>query len=137
MNATLKKTLTATLGTRFNQYWVALWAINCVILVSMLYAGVSPMAWFTAFVVLFLLPEMIGLRRRGDSLPPLTYTIRRYVPRWVPSAVTWGVAAWMAWVWCLGPEASAEHPLLVFIAIIGTAGWLTNHWDVTYDGLGE
>jgi hypothetical protein len=90
----------------------------------------------TAAFFLFMIPEMIGLIRREDSLPPLTYTVRRYLPRWIPTAVTWAVAAWMFYVWCIPVDGmtQAQHPLLAAIAIFGVAGWLTNHWDVTYDG---
>lgn len=122
-------------AVRFSRAWIGLWAANVVALTGLLAAGVSPRAWASAFVVLFLLPEMVGLRVRGDSLPPLTYAVRRYVPRWVPSAVTWAVAGWMAGAWVL--DHRAVHPVLVLVIVFGMAGWLTNHWDVTYDGPGE
>lgn len=120
----------------FNLWWVALWLANVIGLTALLAFGVSPKAWSAAFLVLFLLPEMIGLLHRGDRLPPLTYAIRRYVPRWVPSAVTFGVGGWMAYAWLAGKHR-AVHPVLVAAAIAAMVGWLTNHWDVTYDGPGE
>jgi hypothetical protein len=129
------KSLSAKLGARFNLWWVGLWAANVVALAALLAVGVSTVAWASAFLVLFMLPELVGLRVRGDSLPPLTYVMRRYVPRWVPDAVTWGVAGWMFVAWVLA--GVAEHPVIVAAMILGTAGWLTNHWDVTYDGSGE
>jgi uncharacterized membrane protein YiaA len=123
----------------FNKFWVALWAGNVAILLALFAGGISPLGWFAAFVVLFLVPEMIGVRVRGDSLPPLTYATRRYVKRWVPDAVTWAVGAWMAYAWCIPVDGvtKAQHPLAVFVAIFTMCGWLTNHWDVTYDGFGE
>lgn len=129
----------ADLGTQFNKWWVVMWAISCAALLAMLYEGVTPEQWATSALILFLLPELLGLVHRGDSLPPLTYTVRRYVPRWVPVAITWGIAAWMFYVWCIPVDGMtmAAHPLIVAIAIFGVAGWLTNHWDVTYDGPGE
>ena len=123
------------MGVRFNRWWIALWAANVAALTALLVAGVSPLAWAAAFIVLFMLPEMVGLRKREDALPPLTYAVRRYSPRWIPDAVTWGVAAWMFAAWVL--SGATLHPVFVSVAIFGTAGWLTNHWDVTYDGPGE
>lgn len=131
-------------GHTFNRWWIALWVVNTLALLGYFASGASPLAWTTAALVLFLLPEMIGVRVRGDSLPPLTYAVRRYVKRWIPDAATWGLAGWMAYAWCLPHwdgtawlPPQAEHPLLVFSLILGVAGWLTNHWDVTYDGAGE
>lgn len=123
----------------FNRFWVMMWAVNVTALLALFAIGTPPATWTTAFVVLFLLPEMIGAWRRGDSLPPLTYAVRRYVPRWVPDAVTGMVGTWMAWIWLVprNEVSAAHHPLLVAIIIAGFVFWLINHWDVTYDGPGE
>lgn len=121
-----------TLRAKFNPYWVALWAVNTLAL-AVLAPRLTPGAWVAAFSVLFLLPEMIGLVHRGDSLPPLTYAVRRYLPRWMPDMVTFAAGAWVAWLWI----PIAVHPLVCAVSVAGFVGWLTNHWSRTYEGPGE
>jgi len=115
-------------GVRWLPAWIALWVWN-VIALAVLAPMLKPGAWLAAFFVLFLLPEMIGLRRHRDALPPLTYVVRRYVPRWVPTAATFAAGAWLAVLWL----PMAAHPALVAVGDAAMVGWLTNHWDVTYD----
>lgn len=111
----------------YSRAWVGMW-VACVVALAVLAPLVSLHVWVASFAVLFLLPELIGLRRRRDMLPPLTYVTRRYVPRWVPTALTFAAGAWLALLWPV--------PLFL-VADAGMVGWLTNHWDVTYDGPGE
>jgi hypothetical protein len=115
--------------TSWSGWWVALWVACILALVGLEVLGVSPLTWGTWFLGLFLLPELIGLRRHRDALPPLTFVTRRYVPRWVPTAVTFACGAWLAASWW----QRAVHPMLAVIVVAGFVGWLTNHWDVTYD----
>jgi hypothetical protein len=111
----------------YSRWWVRLWLLDVIALAA--YAPFAPLGhWLAAFAVLFLLPEMIGLRVRGDALPPLTYVTRRYLPRWAPTALTFAAGVWLAILW----QVSA-----FWVADAGFVGWLTNHWDVTYDGPGE
>lgn len=114
-------------NARWSKAWVLLWLVNVVVLAA-LAPFMVPRRWAAAFALLFLLPEMIGLLRHHDALPPLTYVVRRYVPRWVPTAVTFGCGAWLAEMWV----DRADHPLLALVIIATFVGWLTNHWDVTY-----
>ena len=110
---------------RWNPLWVFLWVCNVVALAVL--APVVPLrTWASLFAGLFLVPEMIGLVRHQDSLPPLTYVVRRYLPRWLPDLLTFAAGAWLAWLW----RADVPAPQ---IAVAGMVGWLTNHWDVTYD----
>lgn len=113
---------------RWSPLWVALWVANTSVL-TWLVPRLTMRLWLAWAVVLFLVPEFIGLARHHDALPPLTYVVRRYVPRWVPTSVTFGAAAWFAATWV----PHAEHPGLVAVGIAAVAGWMTNHWDVTYD----
>lgn len=116
----------------FNRWWVGLWALNTVVLAALLVATVTPAVFLSAAVLLFFVPEGIGLHHRGDSMPPLTYAIRRYAPRWTVLPVIWTASAWSALAWSERP-----HRVFILVAIAGIAGWLTNHFDVTFDGLGE
>ena len=112
---------------RWSRWWVLLWTLN-VLFLAVYAAYASAGAWFSAFLVTFLLPEMVGLRRHRDGLPPLTYVVRRYVPRWVPTAVTFGAGAFLICEWW-GVTGARE---LEAVGVATMIGWLTNHWDVTY-----
>lgn len=107
---------------RWSGVWVALWAFN-VLALAVLAPFLPMFHWLAAFGVLFLLPELVGLRRHRDALPPLTYVTRRYVPRWVPTALSCAAGAWLCLLW--------PAPLFI-IGAAGMVGWLINHWDVTY-----
>lgn len=118
-------------GATWRRSWLVMWCICVAVLAALAFASVAPATWVTAFIVLFLLPELIALKIKGDAYPPLTYVVARYVPRWIPIAVTVGIGTWMGAVWW----QSAVHPLVV-VTIIGTfVGWLVGHWEVTYDEL--
>ena len=120
------------LGTRFDRWWVALWTANTVLLGGLILANVRPSTWLASAVALFFIPEAIGLARAGDSLPPLTFVIRRYVPRWAVDAAVFGFGAFAAMTWWSSPHRTA-----VIVAIAATVGWLINHFDVAFDGPGE
>ena len=62
-----------------------------------------------------------------DALPPLTQVIRRYVPRWAAFAAIYGIwgAAVAHWL-----NFSQWYVIAVAAAFLG---WLTDHFDVTYD----
>jgi len=120
------------MGARFNRWWLLLWTVNTAAMGGLLLARIRPLHFVFAAVPLFLVPEAIGLRRRGDSLPPLTYAVRRYVPRWLVSPSIFALAAYAAISWWGSP-----YRTLVECADAFCAAWLMNHFDVTYDGPGE
>jgi len=112
---------------RWSPWWVLLWIINVGALCAMAFAGAAPKTVATWFMVLFMAPEMFGLWRHKDAFPPLTYVVARYVPNWMPHALTFGIGTWLGAVWW----RSADHPLIA-VTIIGLfVGWLSNHWTVT------
>lgn len=115
-------------NVRWNKAWLWLWVFCTVELVALAHF-LTPGAWLAAFFALFLAPELVGLRIHQDTLPPLTYAVRRYLPRWIPTAATFAGGAWLAMLWV----PTAKHPAVVAVVIATFVGWLTNHWDVTYD----
>jgi len=114
---------------RLNPLYVALWIVNVGVLFGMAAAGVSPLTWGTAFLLLFLLPELVGLRSGSDALPPLTHVVRLWVPRWLTAIATLAGAGWLAVSWW----SRVEHPLLLAVLVAGFYGWLHDHWDTVYD----
>lgn len=107
---------------RWSRTYVVMWVVNIIALLVLAFV-MDVEHWLAAFGVLFLLPELVALRRHRDGLPPLTYVTRRYLPRWMPDALTFAGGALLAilypvdWFWVIDA---------------GMVGWLTNHWDVTY-----
>ncbi|HEV8420529.1 MAG TPA: hypothetical protein VGR13_04165 [Actinomycetota bacterium] len=73
----------------------------------------------------FGLPEAVGVFRRGDRLPPLTFVIRRYVPRWAAFPVINGALFAAAAYWM-------DRSPAAYGALGALQGWLLNHFDVTY-----
>jgi hypothetical protein len=114
---------------RWRTGWVVMWACNVALLAALAFLGVGPRDWTTAFLVFFLVPEMLGLVVKDDAYPPLTYVVARYVPRWIPHAVTFGIGVFLVGAWI----PVAQHPLVVSVIIAAFVGWLTNHWTVTYE----
>jgi hypothetical protein len=118
--------------SRFDPWWVLLW-----VLVSTGLLCAIPLLtfrqWTFAAALGFGVPELVGIARRGDSLPPLTYVIRRYLPRWLVFPLVRG-ALWAATAYWL----SASPTTLVGVGAAGALdGWLSNHFDVTFDAPGE
>lgn len=118
---------------KMSPVYVGLWIVAVGILLGALVAGVGPLRWATAALLLFLLPELIGLRRDDDSLPPLTHVVRLWVPRWLIQALSLAAAVWMAVAWW----PKAEHPLIMVVCVAGIYGWLQDHWDTVYDEWGK
>lgn len=54
-------------------------------------------AWAGLTLAFFAVLETIGLRRKGDAWPPLTYVIRRYLPAWLFFAGLGALVGWLVW----------------------------------------
>jgi hypothetical protein len=109
----------------WNKWWVAMWVVSSVTLLTL--AFFLPFwQWVIAAAIGFGLPEGISLMRQRDSLPPLTHTIRHFLPDWFAFPVIYGffgtiAATWLGFVrpWRLG-------------GLFALLGWLTDHFTVTY-----
>jgi hypothetical protein len=107
---------------KWSGIFLTLWIANVVALLGLAFV-LDLGHWVAAFLALFFVPEMVGLRRHRDSLPPLTYVVRRYLPQWMPTGLTWGFGALLAVLF---------HNPLFWIGDATMCGWLTEHWNVTY-----
>jgi hypothetical protein len=107
-----------------------MWLLIAAVLIPLAFF-VSFGQWATAALIGFGPPEAIGVWRKRDSLPPLTFVMRRYLPRWVTFTSVYGLFGSVAAYW-LG----FIHPFRLG-ALFALLGWLTTHFDVTYSGEGE
>lgn len=110
----------------WNGWWVAMWALTSVTLIALAFFVPFWPRWLIAAVVLFLVPELISLIARHDSLPPLTHTIRHFLPNWVAFSLIYGVLGSIGGRWLDFPR-----PYRMGI-LFASLGWLTDHFAVTY-----
>lgn len=115
------------LGHDFKTWWVYLWLVVSVALLSILWF-VPFYGWALAAFVCFGTMEGYGLFASGPDgpYPPLTDVIRCYCPIWASVPAMWALcagagASWLHW----------NHPLSVSI-LAGLAGWLTVHFTDAY-----
>jgi len=111
-----------------SRWWVVMWAFDVVVLLGLLIAGVLPAVWVSAAVLLFFVPEAIGLWRSGDELPPLTQVVRRYLPRAVVFVAIGAGAVWAGFVWSDRP-----HRVLISVLVGGVTAWMLDHFITTFD----
>jgi len=114
-------------SVRWSPAWVAMWILFSIALVSAAFL-VPFWSWLTLAGLLFGIPEAIGLLKHKDSLPPLTFVVRRYIPRYIWFPLMYGAFGGIFAFW-LG----IAHPTR-WAAMWALLGWLTDHFTVTYDG---
>ena len=109
----------------WNKGWVVMWLIvSPALIVSAFFVPFAVLV--AAAVVGFLVPELISITKRNDSLPPLTHTIRHFLPNWVAFPLIYFSLGSVGAHWLDFPR-----PLAVG-ALMGLLGWLTDHFTVTY-----
>jgi hypothetical protein len=109
----------------WNKWWVAVWFVVPFPLI--LSAFHLPFwAWISLAIVFFLVPEMISLIKKNDDLPPLTHTIRHFLPDWIAFPLIYFSLG------SVGAHWLRFHNTLGIGALMGLLGWLTDHFVVTY-----
>jgi hypothetical protein len=109
---------------RWSKAWLALWGVVVPLLLVAAFTITVPQ-FVAAVVVLFLVPELIGLKR-GDSLPPLTQTIRHFLPGWLAFPLIYGLLG------AFGAKALGYERWWAVGVLFGLLGWLTEHFTFTY-----
>lgn len=113
-------------STGWALWWIWLWtAVTTVLLILLFFLPFK--TWAVLAVVLFGLPELIGIVKRDDAYPPLTHVICRYVPRWIAFTLIYAFtgAAGGHWFGFARPVALA--------GLVGLLGWFQTHFDVAFD----
>ncbi len=109
----------------WNPWWLGMWfVVSPVLIVS---AFLLPFwAWVVAAIGGFLVPEVISIVKQDDSLPPLTHTIRHFLPNWLAFPLIYFALGSVGAHWL-----DFDRPAAVG-ALMGLLGWLTDHFTVTY-----
>jgi hypothetical protein len=108
------------------RWWLWLWGVVAVTLLVLVF--LIPFRWWAiAAGVGFGVLEGIGLAHPDDAYPPLTHVIHRYVPRWLAFTAIYGFMGGAAGVWF---RIHRPWRVALFAALLG---WLTTHFDVTFD----
>jgi hypothetical protein len=126
------------LGFRFgvpevwSGWWVLMWFVTTLAWFGL--AFVLPVsargfaAWVAAFLALFLVPEIFSLSKKDDRYPPLTHTIRHYLPNWAAFPLVYGAVGAVGSRW-LG---LGSRDIAVVALTLAALGWLTDHFTMTY-----
>jgi len=111
----------------WNPYWVIMWGVISAVLLSVVWF-IPFKAWTVLAVLLFGIPEWIGIRRQ-DAYPPLTHVIVRYVPRPITHIALGALVGLICGFW-------AGLPAIFFVGIgaaLALDHWLTDHFDTSYE----
>lgn len=116
-------------------WWLVMWVVTTPIWVAV--AFIYPISeegrWWiapTAFLVLFLVPEIYSIRRRDDRYPPLTHTIRHFIPTDLAFPLIYFAVGAVGGRWFAFPVAR----FLGLGAMFAILGWLTIHFTLAYIG---
>ena len=118
------KLINPAVPERWSKLWLALWALVVPGLIVAAFT-IPVLPFIGAVVVFFLVPELISLRR-GDSLPPLTQTIRHFLPGWIAFPLIYGLLG------AFGAKVLGVVRWWAVGVLFGLLGWLTEHFTVTY-----
>lgn len=110
---------------QWNRWWLMMWGVVAVLLLGA--AFFLPFErWAVAAVIGFGIPEAISLIKRDDGYPPLTHTIRHFLPGWLTFILIYSMFGSIAATWLGFPRPFHLG------ALFGLLGWLTEHFSATY-----
>lgn len=115
-----------TAPANWNRLWLLMWMVSAPGLIVVAF-HVSLPIWIALAVLGFGVPEAISLLKKDDALPPLTHTIRHFLPNWVAFPLIYFSLGIVGAHW-LGLE-DRQWGLGV---LMGLLGWLTDHFIGTY-----
>jgi hypothetical protein len=110
----------------WNTRWILMWVVLSAILITLAFFVPFWPWWLIAAAIGFGIPEAISLLKKDDSLPPLTHTIRHFLPDWLAFPLIYGLLGTIGATWLGFP-----HPWRLG-GLFGLLGWLTDHFSVTY-----
>jgi hypothetical protein len=111
----------------WNGAWVAWWFLSVPTVVVLAF-HLEFLPWVGVAVGGLMVPEVFSVLKRDDSLPPLTHTIRHFLPNWLAFPLIYGIVGSVGSHW-LG----FDRPFGVGV-LAALLGWLTDHFTLTYRG---
>ena len=111
----------------WSTWWVLLFGAVAVGLLIAVCLRAPFQYWAPLAALTFLPMELYGLRDASDPYPPLTQITREWCPRWLTFLLIYGFAALAGGTWF------HFHRRWWLAALGALLGWLTAHFDVTYD----
>jgi hypothetical protein len=109
----------------WNKLWLFMWAVTAPSVIASAFR-LTFWQWLPVALIGLLLPEIISILRKSDSLPPLTHAFRHFVPNWTAFPIIYFSLGSLGAKW-LG----FGRPLRIGV-LLGLLGWLTDHFTVTY-----
>lgn len=117
---------TGKVPEQWNKLWLMMWVVFSGALLALAFVVPFWPTWSRASLLLFFAPEAISLLRRDDAFPPLTHTIRHFLPNWLAFPLIYFLLGSIGGQW-LGFSRA-----LPIGALFGLLGWLTDHFAMTY-----
>jgi hypothetical protein len=111
----------------WKRWWVLLFGVVAVGLLLAVCLRAPFEWWAPAAAVTFVPMESFGLLRAHDPYPPLTQITREWSPRWATFLLIFGFVALAGGTWF------HFHRRWWLAALGALLGWLSAHFDVTYD----
>lgn len=110
----------------WNRWWLIIWFVSSTTLLTLAFFLPFWPWWLLAAAIGFGIPEGISLLERTDSLPPLTHTIRHFLPDWLAFPLIYFLLGTIGATWLGFPRP------LHLGGLFGLLGWLTDHFSVTH-----
>jgi hypothetical protein len=112
----------------WNRIWLVMWLVFSGVLIYLAFIVAFWPDWVLATIPLFFIPEIISIWRQNDSFPPLTHTIRHFLPNWAAFPLIYFLLG------SIGARALGfDYPRNLHVGgLFGLLGWLTDHFAVTY-----
>ena len=113
---------------KWNKAWLLMWLFFTAGLITLAFFVPFWPSWLLSSIPLFFVPEIIGIIKKDDAYPPLTHTIRHFLPNWVAFPLIY------FFVGSIGAEWLEFARPLHLGGLFALLGWLTDHFSVTYAG---
>jgi hypothetical protein len=111
---------------KWNKLWLLMWFLFTAALLALAFLVPFWPEWLLYSIPLFFIPELIGITRQNDAFPPLTHTIRHFLPNWVAFPLIYFLLGTIGAAWL---EFQRPVHLGGMFALLG---WLTDHFAATY-----
>lgn len=122
------KGFTRDIPDSWSRWWLVMWALTSTTLLVLAFRIPFWPDWVVATVPLFFFPELFAIRRSRDRFPPLTHTIRHFLPNWFAFPLIYFFFGAIA-----ARALGFGYPRNLHVGgLFALLGWLTDHFTATY-----